>query len=276
MTGEPQAGNRQRDRGARAGRREFGEETAVERPLARAEVAGDEDARPHAPRQAGILQKAAMGDAGRLGRGRDRPAHAGRGEVVLARLAAGPAGRALEPGREPLGVGEKRKIFAARRHGPDRERRGCRQALCRLAASADSRRPQRSRLTPPVAAGTRNRRRAPALRDRQTPPARRKSEDRKARRMTQARAVIAELRRDGQWLLSIPHPAFPASRRTGTPDRDQGTAASSRNTPKMTRCTAPWRIVARPVARVSELTNRVSSRIAVPSASRPSVSSRPR
>jgi len=57
-----------------------------------------------------------------------------------------------------------------------------------------------------------------------------------------------------------------ARRRTAPAQgRLQGTAASSRNTPKITRCTAPWRMVARPVASVSELTASVRRRSAMPS-----------
>ncbi len=55
-----------------------------------------------------------------------------------------------------------------------------------------------------------------------------------------------------------------------------GTAENSRNTPKITRWTAPCKIVARPVASVSVATNRVSIRMTMFSACRPSVSSLPR
>ena len=148
MADEPQAGNRQRDRRARIGRRKFGEEAAIERPFAWAEVAGDEHARPHTSGQARVLQKAAMRDAGRLGRRRDRPAHAGRAEFVLARLVTGPAGRALEAGRQRLRVGKKRDLLGADRHGPDGERVGAippHAGLQRRLVVGDGRDPDRRR-----------------------------------------------------------------------------------------------------------------------------------
>ena len=70
MMDEPDAGNRERDGSVRARRLESGEEGAIERPLAWAEVAGDEIARPRAVGQPRILKEAAMDETRRLGRTR--------------------------------------------------------------------------------------------------------------------------------------------------------------------------------------------------------------
>ena len=52
----------------------------------------------------------------------DCAAHAGRVEFALARLAAGPARGALEPGGQPLGIGEEIYLLALDRHLADRDR----------------------------------------------------------------------------------------------------------------------------------------------------------
>jgi hypothetical protein len=87
---------------------EPGEEAAIERLLAWAEVAGDEIALAPAMRKASVLEKAAMDEARRLGGLADRATHAGRVEVGLALVRASLARRALEPGGQRLGIGEER------------------------------------------------------------------------------------------------------------------------------------------------------------------------
>ena len=119
---EPEAGNRQGDGSAWARRLEPGEERPIERPFARAEIAGEKIARRRAMGQPGVLKKAAMDETRRLGRFADRAAHAGRLELGLAHLAAGPAGRALEPGRQRLRIGKQGELLAGDGHLADRHR----------------------------------------------------------------------------------------------------------------------------------------------------------
>ena len=119
---EPKAGDGERHRRVRAGRGEAGEEGAVERPLARAEVAGDESAGPRAARQPCVLEKPAMLDPRRFGRGRDRAAHPGGRELLVAGVPTGPAGGALEPRGESFRVGEQGDALRADRHLADRNR----------------------------------------------------------------------------------------------------------------------------------------------------------
>jgi len=98
------------------------EKCAIERLLARAEVAGDEIALAPAMRKPRILKKAAMDEAGRRGGFADRAAHAGRIEFLLALVAAGPARGAFEPRCQRLGIGEESDLLARHGHLTDRDR----------------------------------------------------------------------------------------------------------------------------------------------------------
>ena len=106
----------------RARRLEAGEEGAIERLLAWAEVAGDEIALAPAMREPRILEKAAMDEARRFSGFADRAAHAGRIEFILALVVAGPARRALEPRGQRLGIGEESDLLARHGHLADRDR----------------------------------------------------------------------------------------------------------------------------------------------------------
>ena len=109
MMEKPEAGDRQRHRRVGALGGELVEERPVERAPAGAEIAGDEGARARAVGEAGVLQKAAAGQARRLGRLRHRAHHARVGELVVTRLPTGPAGGALQARGQFLRIGEEQE-----------------------------------------------------------------------------------------------------------------------------------------------------------------------